>query len=126
MTEELDRAVMEAGLQNFLLQPCGLSEDSSLVPDLLRTRVEPEVERDLQKLKEQYTENVGGKSNVSRENIAKRIVAFNAFVDDTVEQFQDLRETLTTQVAADASPKRSAPAAEDVLKALSHGEGLRH
>lgn len=124
LTEELDRAVTDMGVENYVIQPKGVATDPGTVPDLLRTKLEPEIERDVDTLAQQYRDDVG-ENNATPEQIAKRISTFNSFVQQTVEQIQDLKEDLVTPQIPEQKPKRPPPAADAILAAIATGAGLK-
>jgi hypothetical protein len=124
LTEELDRSVTEVGFQNFLLQPKGMAEDPELVPNLLRTKLEPEVERDLEALQKQCADEMGGEQP-SMEAIEKRILMFNAFVSSAMERFEDARtDLLESPRPEEPEPAPVSARAQALLTALSAGEPL--
>ena len=134
LTKELDRAVREADLVNFVLEPHGIAEDVNLVPDLLRTKLMPEMEKELEEMDEEWKKErerdaVG--SRVNGERIDKRIGEFNAFIGLALERFAELREELAPQKEKGEGRKEDgdgdSPTVEQmnrVLGALEMGQGL--
>jgi hypothetical protein len=124
LTDELDRAVTEVGFQNFLLQPRALSEDPDLVPSLLRTRLEPEVERDLEELQAQCAADMGGGGGAPppEADIERRILLFNAYVSGALERYEELRDEVLEAPPPPATPQvDTPPAAQALLAALAAG-----
>jgi hypothetical protein len=121
LTEELDRAVTDVGFQNFLLQPKALGEDPELVPNLLRTMLEPEVEKDVQALHAEYVADMGGSTPTSLE-LERRILLFNAFVSGATERYEELRdELLDLPRPPEHQVLDTPPAAQALLAALAAG-----
>jgi hypothetical protein len=116
--------VTEAGFQNFLLQPTGLAEDSELVPNLLRTKLEPEVERDLETLQKQCEGDLGG-GHSPLDAIEKRILMFNAFVSSALDRFDDSRvDLLSSPRPQEPESEPTGTRAQALLVALSTGRPL--
>jgi hypothetical protein len=149
LTEELDRAVVDVGFQNFLVLPRGVAEDADLVPNMLRTRLEPDVEKDMLALQAEYVSDAAGAEGAdvaaaesaesaaaaeSAESAAesaaaavleKRIAAFNAFVGGAVDRFDDARERLLREPRPAERPLPAAtPRAQELLTALTTGAAL--
>lgn len=121
LTEELDRAVTESGFENYLLQPKAVADDPELVPNLLRTKLEPDVESDLDKLNKSYIDDVDG-TDQSAESLESRISSFNSFVLAAVERYEDAREDLLVNPRPVESPPQMPSAnAQALLTALSSG-----
>lgn len=121
LTEELDRAVTENGFDNFLLQPKAVTDDPELVPNLLRTKLEPEVENDVQDLHKLFVEDSDG-SQPSPEDLERRILLFNAFIANAVETFEDRRdELLSASRPEELQLSQSSASAQAILSALSSG-----
>lgn len=119
VTEELDRAVVETGLENFSAIPCALTQDPGALPDLLRTKLEPEVERELKELQKGYEK---GRNTLP---IGKRIAVYNELIDGFLDEFQELRDSLAQPRPAEPPEPQVPQNAEIVLQAISNGTGLR-
>lgn len=127
LTKELDRAVTDVGLANFVLEPRGVAEDSGLVPELLRTKLMPEMEKELEELEEECRKvegDGGGK-------VDEKVGEFNAFVDLALERFGELRDELAPDKQKNAGmdvvkapEKPSVEQINTVLHALDKGVGL--
>lgn len=119
VTDELDRALVENGLDNFNSIPCGVTEDPAALPDLLRTKLEPEVEREMKELQKGYEKGREGGS------VASRVESYNEFVEGALEQLQETRESMRVQRPVEAAETTMAPDAEMVLQAMANGAGLK-
>jgi hypothetical protein len=132
LTEELDRAVVEVGFQNYLLQPRTVAEDPDLIPNMLRTRLDPDVEKDVMTLQTEYareTEKEGGEGGGAVEAAAdaleKRIAMFNAFLAGAVERFDDARVRILNEPRpAEPELPPISPAAQALLASLNTGAPL--
>lgn len=119
LTEELDRSLTEVGLENFVAQPKSVTTDPTLVPELLRTKLEPEIERDFENLQKDHA------TDTSDKDVAVRISSFNAFIEAALDQFQDLRDDLAKPRPQEPPGKIVPPAADAILDAITSGAGLR-
>lgn len=133
LTEELDRAVVEVGFQNYILQPRAVAEDPDLIPNMLRTKLEPEVERDVMDLQAEYARDAGGDAaaesgpaaEAAAEALEMRVSMFNAFVSGAVERFDDARDRILNEPRpVEAELPRITPAAHALLQSLNSGAAL--
>lgn len=114
LTEDLQRSLAD-GLDNFVAVPKAVTPDPNELPDLLRTRLDPAVEREYEALGKEF----------DGEDVSRRISAFNGFLEREVETFQDLRESLSKARPQEKSPRAPSAAADAVLAAIATGTGLR-
>jgi len=119
LTEELERSLTEVGLENFVAQPKAIVGDPAFVPELLRTKLEPEVERDLEMLQKEYA------ADGNDQSVAVRISSFNGFIESAVDHFQDLRDVLAKPRPAEAPVRTAPPASDAILAAIATGAALR-
>lgn len=120
LCEELERAVGEAGLSHYVVHPSSKapSKQDGEIPGLLRTRREPELERDVEALAASFQDSV------TPEALTARIEDFNAFVDDLVGDIAALREDHAPEPMTEPPRPRPTPGANVVLAALTTGAGL--
>lgn len=119
VTDELDRALLENGLDNFNAIPCGVTEEPAALPDLLRTKLEPEVEREMKELQKGYEKGREGG------NVTSRVASYNEFVETALEQLQETREPMRVERPVEASEMVMTANAEIVLQAMANGTGLK-
>lgn len=112
----------EAGLNNFVVQPKDVAVDPAFVPDLLRTKLELEVERDYDALRREYAADAGDTDDSA---VERRTSEFNAFIESALDHFQDRRDELAKPRPTEPPPRRAPQAADAILAALTKGVGLR-
>lgn len=120
LCEELERAVGEAGLSHYVVHPSSKapSKQDGEIPGLLRTRREPELERDVEALAASFQDSV------TPEALTARIEDFNGFVDDLVGDIAALRDDHAPEPMTEPPRPRATPGANVVLAALATGAGL--
>lgn len=74
LTEELDRALTE-GLDNFATVPAALTMDSPRLPELLRTKLELEVDRDFQALHKMFAAQAKDPTTTASVNVSATAMA---------------------------------------------------
>lgn len=121
LSDELDRAVVDVGFQNYLLRPRAADE---LVPAMLRTRLEPEVERDVAELRTEAAAEGEGEGDAAEkiEAMKNRISMFNNFIEGALESFDDERDiSLADPRPPEVPPPKSTPEGQALLTALMTG-----
>lgn len=135
LTEELDRAVINAGFQSYILRPRAAAEDPDLVPNMLRTRLEPEVEADLMELQAEYEREAAGALDVgagslgtvegerkAAEVLKRRVEQFNFFIEGALERYDDARDIDLSDPRPPEPPAPTAPPkGQGLLNALMTG-----
>lgn len=114
LTQELERA-MTVGLHHFVTIPLGVTDDPTLLPDLLRTRLEANVEREFENLGKRYE---GG-------DVGQRIANFNDFVLAEIEGYDENRLRLMEARGKKETLPVPSTNADAVLAAVVNGTGLR-
>lgn len=123
VTDELDRSVTEAGLQSLVALPRALTDDPAQLPDLLRTKLDQDVEREFQDLEKAALAEKAAATGVVP--VQARVNAFNDAVESALDQFQELRERLATPRPPEPQPPPTLPSASVVLAAITNGTGLK-
>lgn len=149
LTDELERAVYEVGFQNFVLQPRGVAEDPDLVPNMLRTKLEPDIEKDIAGLQAEFErdtataaaataasasggvgqQSTGPGANGQASNplaaLERRILMFNAFLDGARGRYEELVESVFEKPRPAEAPRLSTtPRAQELLTSLTTGAPL--
>lgn len=123
LTDELDRALTDAGLQSFVALPKNHTEDPTQLPDLLRTKLDQDIEREFQELEKSGLEmRRAGKGFGSAQ---ARVAAFNDLVDSALDEFQELRDSMATPRPSEIPRPQTPPSAAIPLAAITNGTGLR-
>lgn len=136
MTTELERAVTEIGFRSLLLQPEGSTkalegpnaaipsfEDLELVPALLRTALEPEVEKAMDDLEARIDANET--PPLTPHDTERRILMFNTFIGNALERFDDARElSLEDERPPEAAKPGFSREGQALLSALASGSTL--
>uniref|UniRef100_A0A7S1TIT7 Mediator of RNA polymerase II transcription subunit 8 n=1 Tax=Compsopogon caeruleus TaxID=31354 RepID=A0A7S1TIT7_9RHOD len=124
-TDDVERAISEIGLNCLIIQPAtmpaGVDLESTLdsIPDLLRTKLDPEIE-------EEHAALVSSSErNESKEEINRRARMFNDYVEDIELKIADWRDTF---IAGKEPPlKPVVPSADDdaIIRIIEFGDGLQ-
>lgn len=122
LTDELQRSTVE-GLDHFAAIPRGVTTDGSVLPELLRTRLDADVEREFDMLRKAFEEEGGGLGGVDGKE--GRIADLNAFVEEAVEGVQDFREGLVRPRGGGGGGAVAGRGGDVVLAAIANGTGLR-
>lgn len=146
LTDELERAVYEVGFQSLVLQPCGVAEDPDLVPNMLRTKLEPDVEKDIADLQAEYERDTASMASAggvrgggpgasgsaaaaaaaaSSAKLAQRILTFNAFLEGARGRYEEEIESIFDKPRPANVPGLATTArAQALLTALTTGAPL--
>lgn len=122
LTDELDRAFTDAGLDSFVALPRAVTDDPAVLPELLRTKLDPDVEREYQDLQKGYNPD---KQDANTPPINVRIETFNDFIESALEEFQELRDKMAEPRPREPQPPPNLPSADVVLAAITNGTGLK-
>lgn len=118
LTEELDRAQTE-GIQHLIAEPRQLSAPGQTpIPELLRTRLEPAIERDFSSL-------ASTAPSIPQVDIATGIIRFNRFLESALAEYQDTRDMTLEDRPVETEQNLQAQGADAVLAAISNGAGLK-
>ena len=118
LTEELERAQTE-GVQHLIAEPRQMSVPGQTpIPELLRTRLEPAIERDFSSL-------ASTAPSIPQVDIAKGIIRFNRFLENALAEYQDTRDMMVEDRPVENAHNLQAQSADAVLAAISSGAGLK-
>lgn len=123
LTDELDRALTVAGLQSLLAVPLANPGYGVQVPDLLRTKLDQDIEREFLELEKGGLELKQGGKSVGPAQV--RVAEFNDFVDTALDQFQELRDGFAVARPSETARPPTPPSAAIPLAAITNGTGLK-
>jgi len=106
--EDINASVLAE--KEYLLKPISLIglKDEQAIPELLRTKVEPEVEKEQKELVDEFykTENLTDDMDENIEQLKKTIDSWNKSVDELTENFEQIKNEVLVKGEKDLiSPK---------------------
>lgn len=122
LTDELDRALTDVGLDSFVAIPRAVTDDPTFLPDLLRTKLDPNVEREYHELQKGYNPD---KQDPNKPPVNVTIRMYNEFIDSALEDFQELRDKLAQPRPREPQPPPAPATVDGVLAAIANGTGLK-
>lgn len=143
LTEEVERSLTE-GLDSLVAVPAALTTDAATLPELLRTKLDTHVERDLESLAQLYHTSVqgtiatatltpgapapapaGAGVGAGGADVGVRVERYNEMVDAALDFFDEQRGALKPADVPDVPVTPVAASADAVLLALTSGRGLQ-
>jgi len=108
LQEELNGSLLSE--KEYLLKPISLVglKDEQAIPELLRTKVEPEIEKEQKELVEEFynSENLGEDYDENIQNLKKTTDAWNKCVEDLTQNFEQIKNDVLVKSERDLlSPK---------------------